>query len=163
MHARIALYNRLENATALGAVVASLQWLATIPFILQRVLLRLAQPLFLTVLMLVWFAVRRSRVLTGLFVGAFLLVLVGLAVRYVLEKRTSRRKVGLGGSIGGVGDSGIKSKGTYSKNKIAPLSSEESESDEDEDDNDDDAEEEDEENDEDKEEEEDDDNNDDEE
>lgn len=91
-NARITRYNRsLRQASLLSSLVLALQSIATAPFLLQRVLLRFTQPLFLTSLIMLWSVIYQSVLYMTLFVAGVAMVAAFLAYRYLVESSSHRR------------------------------------------------------------------------
>jgi hypothetical protein len=92
--ARISRYESLRQATLLSGVVLGLQYIATAPFLLQRILVRFTQPLFLTCLILMWYSIHNS-VFFSLFFIIVVLPLGALCFKYYKDTRR-----GSGGEMG---------------------------------------------------------------
>jgi hypothetical protein len=86
-NARIMRYQSLRQATFLSGLVLGLQNIATAPFLLQRILVRFTQPLFLTCLILMWYSLRNSAVIFSLFVIIVVLSLGALCFKYYKDNR----------------------------------------------------------------------------
>ena len=98
-NARITRYNRsLRQISLLSSLVVALQRVGTAPFLLQRVLVRFTQPLFLTGLIILWYTAGSSPLYISLFVGVIAIGFVVVLYKYYSDvshvQRRNRSSVG---------------------------------------------------------------------
>ena len=75
-------YNAMTHATVLSVVLLSIQRLATAPFMVQRVLLRVTQPIITIFLLIIGNVIMGDVLVLGVFCGVVVLVVAWFLLRY---------------------------------------------------------------------------------
>jgi hypothetical protein len=84
------LLRRIFTTVTLILAAAAMQLIGAAPYELQRMVVRLLQPFFLSGMILAYFMVINSAVNISLFAGAFCLAVVVLVVRYIRDGIVAR-------------------------------------------------------------------------